>query len=40
MAEKKNTDLMKMKQLSQVSGLPVSTVKFYPAKGLLLPLRN
>lgn len=26
---------MKMKQLSQVSGLPVSTIKFYMAKGLL-----
>ncbi len=27
--------LMKMKQLSQASGLPVSTIKFYMAKGLL-----
>lgn len=28
-------ELMKMKQLSQVAGLPVSTIKFYMAKGLL-----
>jgi AcrR family transcriptional regulator len=27
--------LMKMKQLSQASGLPVSTIKFYMSKGLL-----
>lgn len=35
MEDKTHDGPMKMKQLSQASGLPVSTVKFYMAKGLL-----
>jgi AcrR family transcriptional regulator len=35
LADKERRGLMKMKQLSQASGLPVSTIKFYIAKGLL-----
>ena len=33
--ESRESGLMKMKQLAQASGLPVSTIKFYMAKGLL-----
>lgn len=35
MESRQQSGPMKMKQLSQVSGLPVSTIKFYMAKGLL-----
>jgi DNA-binding transcriptional MerR regulator len=35
MGEEAGSGPMKMKQLSQASGLPVSTIKFYMAKGLL-----
>lgn len=35
MEDKLPSGPMKMKQLSQASGLPVSTIKFYMAKGLL-----
>jgi AcrR family transcriptional regulator len=36
LANNEQGGLMKMKQLSQASGLPVSTIKFYMAKGLLV----
>ncbi|MGQ9474708.1 MAG: TetR family transcriptional regulator [Actinomycetota bacterium] len=35
METKNGNGLMKMRELSQASGLPVSTIKFYMAKGLL-----
>ncbi len=35
LVDRERTGFMKMKQLSQASSLPVSTIKFYMAKGLL-----
>jgi len=40
MAANEHDRLMKMKELSRASGLPVSTIKFYLAKGLLPPPRK
>ncbi len=40
MTTQKSGELMKMKQLAEASGLPVSTIKFYLSKGLLPPPRK